>query len=91
MKKQLGIEPQALKDKPHLLDSAYWFYNAFNLLSRGRSSGMSINPIPLAEMEAYLRICRIDDPDFSLSFVRLMCQMDNELLSWCNAKQSKKT
>lgn len=85
-----GFTPKALKEKPILSENACWFYNAFALLHRGRAIGFSQNPIPLTEMECYLRICKCNDPDFALMFVRLIAELDEVYLDWVDKQNQKK-
>lgn len=47
------------------------------------------NPIPLTEIEAYLRLSCIDEPFTRLKFVRLIRSLDSVAMKFINEKRSK--
>lgn len=60
------------------------YIQAFQILSRGRQLGMAIGPIPLAEIEAYIRL--FGEPALGRDvFVSVLHQMDALFLSKVNS------
>ncbi len=81
------IEPEALAKMPLLPMRLRVFTDAYHLLSTRRQTGFGINPIALAEIEAYARIMEIDEIE---EFVTYMIRMDLAFLMW-QQKQGEKT
>ncbi len=77
-----GRAPAALTDRPELFGDLQGVAEAFAVLSAGRSvsvglGGSIVNPIALAETEAYCRIHGIAD---AAEFCRLIRAMDGAYL-----------
>lgn len=71
------MSPKALETKPILYDWMIEYLEGFQVLSRTRSIGMALNPIPLTEIESYLRLYGSIDP---IRFIRYICKMDSVYL-----------
>ena len=72
-----GKFPLALQNKPKLPIYLSEYYEAFWVISHGRSVGMGIGSIPVSEILAYLQIFPTDDPAL---FVYLIYEMDEVYL-----------
>lgn len=59
-----GLPPIDRDPEPVMFQDALWIWNGFQMLSETRDYGMG-GPlrVKLTEIEAYLRLRRIDDPD----------------------------
>lgn len=79
-----------LDDKPELTHDLVPFWNAFQVLSSSRSTGMGVGAIPLSAFESYFRIWRITDLEDQLEYIRFVGALDSEYLAFQN-KESKKS
>ncbi len=79
--KESGIEPQALKGKPELDGTAHEMLTHFYVLNRSRNIGVGVGPIPITEMEAWIRLNEIDDIEM---FLRVMIALDDAYLEAMN-------
>ncbi|WPZ36264.1 hypothetical protein T8K17_08950 [Thalassobaculum sp. OXR-137] len=87
---QTGQEPAALADRPELYEDLYEVVEAFATLSAGRTLSMGLggaiaNPIALAEIDAYCRLCGITD---TAEFSRLIRVMDAAYLERVRARRA---
>lgn len=68
--------------EPHLV----WYVEAFRSLANSRPVGMGLGPIPLSEIEAYVRLFGLVDDDLE-RFVHLIHALDAVYLKWANRKK----
>lgn len=60
------------------------------MLSTSRQQGFSVGYIPMSEIEAYMRIMRIDDDEEREEFLFLIQAMDAEYVEWASKKTKAK-
>lgn len=73
MAQKTGKLPRELENEPDIEARLLPYVEAFAVLNAGRSAGMTANPIPLTEMEAYIRLYQVAD---IVRFIRLIRAMD---------------
>jgi len=78
--------PAFVERMPVLPDSLHWVRDAFSTLAASRNIGMAAGPIPLSEIEAYVRLFGLVDDDLE-RFVHLIYAMDGAWLKWANKKK----
>lgn len=89
MKRELGVEPPALRDRPKLDFRQVYYYNAFQAMSSSRTAGMSgAMPIPLTEIVAYCNLFYIAQLEEREQLLRYVSSMDRVYLEFA-AKQAK--
>jgi len=71
-----------LETRPELYDDLAWAWRGFLELTAGRSQGFAPNPIPMTEIEAWLRVNEITDMEAKQDFVALVRAMDAEWFDW---------
>jgi len=81
---ETGVNPPALENKPIFYDWMREYWLAYSLLSSRRSSGECPNPIPLSEIESYIRLYSCTD--FEL-LIRAILAMDEEYFIAYGKKQ----
>lgn len=59
------------------------------MLSDSRRVGMQAGAIPLTEIEAYMRMHRITDPDLIDEWIYLVREMDREYIRACSDKEAQ--
>lgn len=79
-----------LDEEPELFQDLYIYWNAFQILSSSRNSGMSIGAIPLPAYESYFRIFDIDSLEEQLTHLKFVGALDNEYLRWQGEESEKK-
>lgn len=85
-----GTKVDALRNRPRLKAWNLDYYNAFNVLSSSRPSGMGgVGPIPLSEILAYFSIFEIHDPDDRVTYITMMQSLDSVYLSHINKRTDK--
>lgn len=82
--------PEWITNAPQVPDHQAPVWAAFNTLSDSRQMGMSAGPIPLTEIEAYLRLFDITDPDDVDEYLTLIRRMDREYLKVSSEMQERK-
>jgi hypothetical protein len=82
--------PPWIADAPQVPDHQAPVWAAFQTLTDSRQMGMAAGPIPLTEIEAYLRLFDITDPDDVDEYLTLIRRMDREYLKVSSEQQSKK-
>ena len=76
-------KPSPLDYRPNLPARLTWYLDGFVFLSRRRANtGFGVTPISLAEMQAYLDLIGVTDPETRESFARLASAMDTALMEW---------
>lgn len=81
-----GEDIPALRNKPELEDYLRPYWEAFYVLTHSRQVGFGIGAIPLSEIDAYLRLYGIDDPEERDELVFFIREMDMEFLAFHNRK-----
>jgi hypothetical protein len=82
-----------IDDEPELFRDLHTYWNAFQILSASRNSGMSIGAIPLPAYESYFRIFSVDSLEEQLEYLKFVGALDNTYLKWQgdeNEKERKK-
>ena len=79
-----------LDDRPDLDSVCMPFWNAYHILSRSRSIGMSSGPIPLSEYEVYFRIFRIDGWEEQLEYIKFVGALDSAYLDYQHKESKRK-
>jgi hypothetical protein len=64
-----GKTPKALEDEPEIYPDVLWLWDAFWLLHRSRPIGMTVGPIPLTEIEAYIRLYQVQQVELLITAV----------------------
>ena len=75
---QEGKPTPLLEKRPFVYADLVPIWNAFQVLSGSRQSGMAPQPISILEMEAYCRMRGVRDTE---QFIRLIQAMDQEFLA----------
>ena len=78
--------PKELEDEPEIDERLLPYVEAYAVLNAGRTSGMTANPIPLTEIEAYCRLYEVADIS---RFVRLIRAMDGAYMGYVADKAKK--
>lgn len=77
----------ALENRPELDEYLWIYWQAFWELSSSRSVGLALNPITIEDIEAWLRIHRIEDADDRQTMLSTIKSMDalylNEVSKKC--------
>ena len=77
------MEVPALKERPELPRHLHALWSGFWRASKGRSIGMGgIGGIPLTEIEAVMRLWRIEEWSEQVDFITLIEGMDNAYLAY---------
>jgi hypothetical protein len=85
----MGIEPEALKNRPVLDARQAYYYNAYQVIARGRQVSMG-GPLPLDAVSGVLKYCelfhitQIDERDRLLR--HLIC-LDNAYLEHVDSQR----
>lgn len=83
---QVGEElPLFVQNQPPLREDLHWIVEAFYRLSGSRQIGFGVGPIPLSEIDAYIRLFGLLDDDID-AFFRLITALDAVYIK----KQSKR-
>lgn len=77
--RETGEMPPALTREPEIPPDLEHIILAFNRLTGSRQIGLSMGPIAMSEIKAYVELFPI--PDDIETFVYLIREMDNEYLS----------
>ncbi len=83
-----GKLPKALEQEPEVFEDMLPYWEAYGDLMHSRSIGMSVGPIPLSEIVAYLTLFPGLREDL---LVRMVRELDEVYLEHHNAKQKQKT
>ena len=67
--------PLFVQNQPHLREDLHWIVEAFYRMSGSRQIGFGVGPIPLTEIEAYIRLFGLLDDDIE-QFYRLITALD---------------
>jgi hypothetical protein len=78
-----------LDEEPDLFHDLHPYWNAFQILSSSRNSGMSIGAIPLPAYESYFRIFGIDSLEEQLAYLKFVGALDNTYLKWQGDEHEK--
>ena len=85
-----GNDPgNILPPEPELYQDLHPYWNAFQIMTSSRNSGMSIGAIPLPAYESYFRIFGVDSLEEQLEYLKFVGTLDNEYLSWQGEKSDK--
>jgi len=79
-----------LDEEPELFQDLHIYWNAFQILSSSRNSGMSIGAIPLPAYESYFRIFGVDSLEEQLAYLKFVGTLDNTYLKWQGEESEKK-
>ena len=83
---QVGEDlPLFVQNQPPLREDLHWIVEAFYRLSGSRQIGFGVGPIPLSEIDAYIRLFGLLDDDID-AFFRLITALDAVYIK----KQSKR-
>lgn len=67
--------PLFVQNQPQLREDLHWIVEAFYRLSGSRQIGFGTGPIPLSEIDAYIRLFGLLDDDID-AFFRLITALD---------------
>ncbi|WP_430515410.1 phage tail assembly chaperone [Aureimonas ureilytica] len=84
-----GKTPPALRDRPELADHLVYIWNAFQIVSTDRPSGMGLAPIPFSAIDRFARRYAIACVDEFERLRRLIGEMDRALLDDLAAEQER--
>lgn len=79
-----------LPEEPELFNDLHEYWNAFQILTSSRNSGMSLGAIPLPAYESYFRIFGIDSLEEQLDYLKFVGALDNEYLKVSGEESEKK-
>jgi len=79
-----------LPEEPDLFQDMQVYWNAFQILTSSRNSGMSIGAIPLQAYESYFRIFSVDSLEEQLEYLKFVGALDHEYLKWSGEESGKK-
>ena len=78
-----GKVPTALKEEPDVYPDMQWIWDAFWMLHRSRQIGMSVGPIPLSEIESFIRLFEVREIEAFIAAIdaldRMYLQHTNEV------------
>jgi hypothetical protein len=77
--------PLFVQKMPLLREDLQWIAEAFFRLTGSRQIGFGVGPIPLTEIEAYVRLFGLLDDDID-AFFRLISAMDAVFVKWNNKR-----
>ena len=82
--------PAYLKRPPALRRDCIRYHDAFCVLGASRMWGQG-GPLPIAvsEIESFLNMSGVEDPDTKLKYIRLVKQLDRVELTYLQAKTKK--
>ena len=81
IQQQTGRTPRALQERPTLRPENLGIYQDFVFLQAGRSAGFSgPNPIPVADMAAYLQVFPVEPAERRARWMRLIRRVDSAVL-----------
>lgn len=83
-------EAKALKEEPVLSYVESYYMKVFSDLNRSRQSSMGVGSIPLSEIRAYCDMFGVNDYGERSDMLFVIGEMDDELISFYNKKNSTK-
>lgn len=83
------MTPKALLDRPELFDHLDHIWNAFQIVSTDRPSGMGLAPIPFSAIDRFARRYEIRSVDEFDRLRRLIGEMDRALLDDVRAENER--
>jgi hypothetical protein len=84
---ETGRLPPALRDEPEVFEDMLWVWDAFWVLHRSRPIGWSVGPIPISEIDAYVRLSGVRRKWF---LVRAVDSLDRVYLADHHERQAAK-
>lgn len=78
-----------MMERPKLLRKDIPYWEAFNILSQARQSGMGINPLMVSEILALVKMGGIDNVVYLPQYLRLVQKMDTTFLEHMAEKSQK--
>lgn len=77
----MGVTPKALLDRPRLEQHDRYYLEAFHDLAASRRYNQAgVQPIPVADIAAYLDLCAIDLPTERYRLFQLIRRLDGAYL-----------
>lgn len=83
------MTPKALVERPELADHLVYVWNAFQIVSTDRPSGMGLAPIPFSAIDRFAMRYGIDGLDEFERLRRLIGEMDRALLDDLRSEQER--
>lgn len=86
---ETGIESVAPNDRPEVYDELFEVWRGFQDLNLRRAIHFGgVGAIPFVEIATYCELFEVRERS---RFVRLVCAMDREFLSWSGSRGSEQT
>jgi len=77
--------PLFVQKMPHLREDLHWIAEAFYRMTSSRQIGFGVGPIPLTEIDAYIRLFGLLDDDIE-RFYRLITALDAVYVKWTSKR-----